>query len=146
MLVTRTAEGDLRSRPLAIAFHDEDSERLYFSTPADSPKADELAADPRVNVCLQDKRRFVSITGRAFLVRDRSLIDKLWSESWRIWFPEGKADASLRILVVEPSEAAYWDSSGIEGVRYLFDMAKAYVTGTKASSDGDERHVARIKL
>jgi general stress protein 26 len=146
MLVTRTEDGGLRSRPLSIAHNEDDQTGLYFSTAIDSPKARELEADPRVNVCMQDGHRFVSVTGVARLVNDRVLIDKLWSEAWKIWFPEGKDDPSLCILKVEPSEAAYWDASGLEGVKYLFEMAKAYVTGTKAGSDDDERHVARVKL
>lgn len=146
MLVTRTEDGGLRSRPLSIAHNEDDQEGLYFSTAIDSPKVSELEADPHVNVCMQDKRRFVSVTGVARLVKDRALIDKLWSEAWKVWFPRGKDDPALRILVVEPSEAAYWDASGFEGVKYLFGMATAYVTGTKANSDDDERHVARVKL
>lgn len=146
MLVTRTEDGGLRSRPLSVVHNEDDRERVYFSTAVDSPKVIELEADPRVNVCMQSKLRFVSLTGVARLVKDRALIDKLWSETWKFWFPKGKDDPSLRILIVEPSEAAYWDGSGLEGVTYLFEMAKAYVTGTKAGSDDDERHVARVKL
>ncbi len=146
MLVTRTEDGGLRSRPLSVVHNDDDQGRFYFSTAIDSPKVRELETDPSVNVCMQDKRRFVSVTGVARLVKDRALIDKLWSEAWRIWFPKGKDDPSLRILIVEPREAAYWDASGLEGVTYLFEMAKAYLTGTKADSDGDERRVARVKL
>jgi general stress protein 26 len=146
MLVTRTENGGLRSRPLSLVNNDDDPERLYFSTAIDSPKVRELEADPRVNVCMQNKRQFVSVTGVARLVKDRVLIEKLWSEAWKIWFPKGKDDPSLRILIVEPSEAAYWDASGLEGATYLFEMAKAYVMGTKPGSDDDERHVARVKL
>ena len=146
MLVTRTENGGLRSRPLAVVHNPDDKDRLYFSTAIDSPKVGELQADPRVNVSMQSKREFVSVTGVARLVRDRALIDKLWSEAWKVWFPKGKDDPSLGILIVEPSEAAYWDASGLEGVSYLFDMARAYVTGTKAGSDEDERHAARVKL
>lgn len=146
MLVTRTESGGLRSRPLSIVHNDDDPQSLYFSTAIGSPKVRELEADPCVNVCMQNKRQFVSLTGVARLVKDQGLIDKLWSEAWKIWFPEGKDDPSLRILIVEPSEAAYWDASGFEGVTYLFEMAKAYLTGTKPGSDDDERHVARVKL
>jgi general stress protein 26 len=92
MLVTRTEDGGLRSRPLSIVHNHDDEKQLYFSTSIDSPKARELEADPRVNVCMQNKRQFVSVTGVARLVNDRALIDKLWSEAWRIWFPEGKDD------------------------------------------------------
>jgi general stress protein 26 len=146
MLVTRTEDGGLRSRPLSVVHDDDDPDTLYFSTAIDSPKVREIEADPRVNVSMQDGRRFVSVTGTARLVKDRALIEKLWSETWRVWFPAGKDDPSLYILVVSPSEAAYWDATGLEGVSYFFEMARAYVTGTKPGSDDDERHVAKVKL
>jgi general stress protein 26 len=146
MLVTRTENGGLRSRPLSMVHNADDPQQLYFSTAIDSPKVREIEADPRVNVCMQKKRQFVSVTGIARLVNNRALIDKLWSEAWKIWFPKGKDDPSLCIVILDPSEAAYWDASGLEGATYVFDMAKAYVTGSKPSSDDDERHVARVKL
>ena len=61
---------------------------------AEDSRAD---ADPRVNVVMQDGRRFVSLSGVASVVDDRALIEELWSESWKVWFPKGKDDPSLRI-------------------------------------------------
>jgi len=145
MLITRTAEGDLHSRPLAIADQRDDG-TLYFATAVESGKVRELAADSHVNVSMQARRRFVSVTGTARLVDDRTLIDELWSDTWKVWFPKGKEDPSLRILVVDASEAAYWDDTGLEGLRYIFESAKAYVTGTRPDSDNDQRHTAHVKL
>src|SRR5580765_8280322 len=145
MLVTRTGDGGMRARPLTIADSDDDG-ALYFSTAIESPKVHELQADEHVNVVMQDGRKFVSVSGIARVVQDRALIDKLWSESWKVWFPKGKDDPSLCLLVVEPLEAAYWDMTGLHGVRYVFEMAKAYVTGTRPPSDEDEQHTARVKL
>jgi general stress protein 26 len=145
MLTTRTADGGLRSRPLAIAGHQNDG-ALYFSTAIESSKVRELEADSHVNVTMQDKLRFVSVTGTARVVEDRALVERLWSETWKVWFPEGKDDPSLRILIVEPTEAAYWDGSGVEGLKYFFESAKAYLTGTHPASDDDQRHTARVKL
>jgi general stress protein 26 len=145
MLVTRTPEGGMRARPLSIADKREDG-KLYFSTAIDSPKVHELEADQHVNVVMQDKRKFVSVSGWARVVRDRALIDNLWSEAWKVWFPKGKDDPTLCLLVVDPTEASYWDVSGTEGIRYVFEMAKAYVTGQRPPSDDDERHTGRVKL
>ena len=36
--------------------------------------------------------------------------------------------------------------SGTTGIKYVFEMAKAYVTGKRPPSDNDERHTARFKL
>jgi general stress protein 26 len=145
MLVTQSLQGGLRSRPLAVAEKGQDGS-LSFATAIESPKVFELEDDPRVNVVMQDRKRFVSVTGRARISRERALIDRLWSESWRIWFPQGKADPSLALILVEPEEATYWDTSGEEGFKYLFQAAKAYVTGTKPDSDGDENRTAHVKL
>jgi len=145
MLVTRTDSGGMRARPLSIADSGEDG-ALYFSTAIDSPKVQELEIDPHVAVVMQDRRRYVSISGVARVVRDRALIERLWSASWKIWFPQGKDDPSLCVLQVEPIEAAYWDMSGRQGVKYVFQMAKAFLSGTTPPSDQDERHTARIKL
>jgi general stress protein 26 len=144
MLVTRAGE-QMRARPLSIAESGEDG-AVYFSTAIDSPKVAELEADPHVNVVMQDGRRFVSLSGTARVVRDRALIERLWKPSWKVWFPKGKDDPSLCLLRVDPTEAGYWDMSGSRGVRYVFEMAKAYVTGSRPPSDNDERHTARLKL
>src|SRR4051812_49217448 len=94
MLVTRTEGGGMRARPLSIA-DSGDKRTLYFATAIDSPKVHELQADAHVAVVMQDGRRFVSVSGIAHVLQDRVLIDQLWSEGWKIWFPEGKDDPSL---------------------------------------------------
>src|SRR5213592_4464512 len=74
MLVTRTDSGGIRARPLSIADSGEDG-ALYFSTAIESPKVEELEQDPHVAVVMQSRRRYVSISGVAHLVRDRALIE-----------------------------------------------------------------------
>jgi general stress protein 26 len=145
MLVTTALGGGLHARPLAIADKRPDG-TLYFSTALESEKVRELEHDSNVNVVLQDGRRFVSLTGQAHVVRDRALIHELWSPSWKVWFPQGENDPSLCVLVVEPVEASYWDAAGATGLKYLFEMARAYVTNTRPKSDDDERHTGHVKL
>ena len=141
MLVTRTADGRLRARPLSFA--GELGGRLYFSTSADSPKVAELQSDPRVAITMQDSLRYVSISGLAEIRDDRSLVERLWREAWRVWFPGGKSDPALRILAVQPEAAEYWDQSGARGLRHLAEMIKAYATGTTPASgaSGDDAKV-----
>jgi len=145
MLVTRGENGGMHSRPLAIAEHS-NAEVLYFATSADSTKVSEVGVDPHVNITMQDKRRFVSITGTAKVVQDRALIDRLWAETWKIWFPEGKSDPALCVLVVDPSEASYWDGEGVQGLKFLFEAAKAYLTGEDGKRKHDDRQSASVKL
>jgi general stress protein 26 len=139
MLVTRTSDGRLRARPLSFAGELEG--RLYFSTSVDSPKVAELQNEPRVAITLQDRLRYVSISGVAQIRDDRALVARLWRESWRVWFPGGKADPTLRILSVEPEAAEYWDQSGPHGLTHLAEMVRAYVTGSKPASGASSEDV-----
>jgi general stress protein 26 len=143
MLVTRTPAGGMRARPLAIA--ESRGEDLYFATSIESVKVQEVEADPHVNVALQDARQFVSLSGTARVVTDRPLIERLWSEAWKVWFPKGKDDPSLCLLVVNVLDAEYWDGSGAKGLRYLFEAAKAYVSGTRPN-DTDESQNAKVRV
>lgn len=137
MLVTHRRDGQMRSRPMAMV-HVPGDTKIYFATAIDSRKAAELEQDPRVNVALQAGGRFVSITGAGRIVTDPALLDRLWSESWRVWFPGGRADPSLCLLAVEPEEAEFWDRSGSRGLTYLFQAAKAYLTGAEPPPDSTQ--------
>ncbi|MEP6653032.1 MAG: pyridoxamine 5'-phosphate oxidase family protein [Myxococcales bacterium] len=146
MLVTRTAGGGLRSRPLAVAEARADG-GMYFATSSKSGKVHEIDDDPHVNVAMQNgHRQFVSVSGRAHVERDRGLVDRLWSESWKVWFPDGKDDPTLCLIAVEPTEAEYWDSSGATGLRYLFEAAKAFATSTRPESNDDRQNAKLPRL
>jgi general stress protein 26 len=109
-----------------------DDGTIYFATSSDSGKVDELQDDARVNVTMQNDNQYVSLTGLGEVIDDPALVDRLWSEAWKIWFPEGKDDPALRILAVRPDMAEYWDNAGTKGLRYVLEAARAYVGGRKA--------------
>jgi general stress protein 26 len=139
----------VRARPLALAAPENSADMLedgvlYFPTSLSSPKIEEIAADPRVAVTMQDKRRFVSISGTARILSDRALVERLWSEAWKVWFPQGKHDPELCLLEVTPTAAEYWDQKGGKGLGYLFDAAKAYVQGSTPDTT-DEQH-AKVRI
>ena len=133
MLVTRADGGRMRARPLSLASAHEGG-KLYFATSLDSPKVEEIEADAEVLVTLQNSVCYVSISGTARISRDRGLVERLWSEGWRIWFPEGEGDPSLAIVEVTPREAEYWDQSGVRGIKYALEMVKAYAKRTTPES------------
>lgn len=137
MLVTRAADGELRARPMAIADKEENGD-VWFVTQIDSPKVDEIQADPRVNVSLQADNRWLSITGTAAVVRDRAKIEELWKPDWKVWFPDGKDDPELSLIQVRATEGEYWDFAGGNQLTFLFEAAKAYLQGEEME-DSEER-------
>jgi general stress protein 26 len=145
MLVTRSESGP-RARPLAVA-RSADGEPegvLYFPTSISSPKVQEIADDPLVCVTMQDKRRFVSVSGTAQIKRDRRLVSSLWTDAWRVWFPEGKDDPDLCLVAVIPTAAEYWDQTGGKGLAYLFEAARSLMEGKTPDPD-DDRQNAKVR-
>lgn len=142
MLVTHAA-GAMQARPMTIASMD-DGAGAYLVTDIDSLKVDEITADPRVLLTFQSARRFACVHGEVTVLRDRETIEKLWKEAWKVWFPDGTADASIALLRFTPHGGEYWDSAGMQGLRFYYDAAKAYMSG-RTPQTGDAQH-ARVRL
>lgn len=137
MLVTQR-ESELRSRPMAIADRTDDG-RVWFITSVDSAKLAEITEFPYVNVAMQENTRFLSISGTVRATRDPNRIEELWSEIQELWFPEGRNDPTLILLEIVPTYAEYWDRSGVEAVKFMFNAAKSLATG-ETLSDDEGRH------
>jgi general stress protein 26 len=143
MLVTQGSA--LHGRPMAIAGTEEDGS-LWFITRGDTEKVDELTAHSQVLAVMQSSAKWLSISGRAQLSRDRAQIQKLWKESFKVWF-ESKDDPNIVLIHVHPSEAEYWDDSGIKGLKLALKAAAAYVTGKEVRPDpGDVNTHAKVRL
>lgn len=143
MLVTKEIGGKLHARPMSVAELRADAD-AYFASSIDSAKIAEIEADPEAIITFQDGSKFAFISGTARITRDRALIDKLWSEAWRVWFPGGKDDPSLCLIKLEAREGEYWDNSGTRGLRYIFDGVKAIFQRERPETD--ESQHAKVNL
>jgi general stress protein 26 len=124
----------------------EDNCDLWFFTGRDSMKVHEIENEQQVLVVCQDEHsRYISMLGQAELVTDRSQFSALWKEQYKTWFPEGVDDPNLLLIRVRAREAEYWDNRGIKGVKYMFQAAKAYATGTRPQTKEGEQH-AKVSL
>jgi general stress protein 26 len=142
MLVTHTANG-IHARPMAIA-HMDDGASAYLVTNINSLKVDEINVNPQAALTFQNATRFASVRGDLTVVRDPQLIDQMWKEAWKIWFPHGKSDPNIVLLKFTMREGEYWDNAGMQGLKYVYDAVKAYVAGTTLKSN-DAQH-AEVRL
>lgn len=136
MMVTVNDEGLLRARPMHIARVDATGE-LWFLTSEDTEKVTSVEEDMRVAITLQGAGKQVSLSGLATVVRDQPKLEELWSLALIPWFPDGTADKHLVAIRFLPIEAEYWDSTGIKGVRYLFEAVKAVITRSRVDDDNN---------
>src|SRR5215204_4669379 len=131
-MLTTVAGGKFRSRPMSTQEMDENGD-LWFFTSDETHKVEEIEADDRVLVAYSqpDDNTYVSVFGRAKLVKDRAKIEELWNPVHKAWFPEGVDDPHLSLLKISVEEAEYWDSPNSKLVQ-IAGFVKALVTGQEA--------------
>jgi general stress protein 26 len=112
---------------------------LWFFTRASSAKVDEVGASQVVNLSYEKpgSEHYVSVSGRAQIVKDRSMMEKLWIESMRTWFPKGLDDPELALIQVTVLAAEYWDAPSSAMV-HAYGYVKSLMTG-KAPKPGDNQ-------
>jgi general stress protein 26 len=131
-MLTTIDGGHLRSRPMSTQEFEFDGE-LWFFTSDNTHKIDEIVKDDRVCAAFSkpEDNKYVSISGRAEVVKDRSKIEELWTPVLKAWFPEGLDDPHLCLLKIPVEQAEYWDAPSSKIVQ-LFGMVKAIATGQEA--------------
>ncbi len=131
MLTTLESDGSLRSRPLVTLRMDSEP-ALWFLTSISSPKVAELDHHAKVGLTYSNgDSDFVSVSGDTWILRDRDLIQGLWTPLAKIWFPEGADDPDLAALKVLIRHAEYWDGPDSKLVQ-LFSIAQAAISGEES--------------
>ncbi len=140
MFVSLDASGQPHSRPMATQEAPFDG-TLWFMTSADSPKVEEIAANPRVNVAYMSTAAasYLSVSGDADVLNDRGRIGELWNPLLRAWF-DGPDDPTIRLIRVQVDAAEYWDTPGGK-VASLISMVKAAVSGNQSDTSSENRTV-----
>jgi general stress protein 26 len=139
VLTTRSPEGELHSRPLAV-LEDTFEGSVWFFTQDPSPKSRDIASDPEVNVAYADGKGYLSIAGTATIDRSPTRIDQLWNPMAEAWFENGRDDPSVALVRVDARNAEYW-SIDKPAVARVFQIAKGIIT--KSQPDvGENRTVA----
>lgn len=139
MMTTTELDGSLASRPMAV-LRLADNGDLYFFTDITTMKNLEIKQMPVVNLAFasMEKNSYLSITGDARIVRDEKLNKELWNMAASAWFLKGADDPNLRVIIVSPTEAQYWEGSSSKMVQ-LFKMVKGAIT--KDGYDGENERI-----
>lgn len=141
MLTTIAPDGELVSRPLRtlqVAFDGD----LWFITSADSGKVVDVARNDQVNLAYArpSDNIYVSVSGRAQLVRDRAHLEQLWSDHMEAYFPKGKDDPDIALLKVEVDSAEYWEGPGTLTATML------EIASRVGASDGPAAHARHGRI
>jgi general stress protein 26 len=106
-----------------------------------SAKEDEVEARPDVGLVFIDSndKAYLSITGRARVLRDPEKTKAAWRKTDEIWWPGGPDDFGVCLLRIEPLTAELWDGPA-SAVVTAFEFAKAKLTGEEPNL-GENRKV-----
>ncbi len=140
MLTTIDENGDLHSRPMSVNGEVEFDGDLWFFTYGESHKVHEVEGDQRVNASFAQPKgqTYVSLSGKAELVRDPAKIKELWIPSLKAWFPDGVDTPDIALLKVTAEKAEYWDSPGTV-VAHAVGLVKGLVKHEAANVGENER-------
>jgi general stress protein 26 len=139
MLSTLSEDGRLHSRPMYTQEIKEDG-LIWFFTGKDSRKSREIERNPLVSLSYSnpDTDLYVSVSGRAILTADPTMVNELWKDSLKAWFPQGKEDPNIQLIRIKVEEAEYWDTPDSRVVQ-LIGYVKARLTGERFQPGENEK-------
>jgi general stress protein 26 len=119
MFTTHAGRGGFHARPMSNNGEVEFDGDVWFFSAADSRKVREIKANPTVHLSYADLQdwRFVSMTGRAQVVRDPEKKAELWMDDLERWFDDGPDSEGIVLIKVTPSLVSYWTRSGSGDLR-----------------------------
>ena len=136
MFTTFDAEHVLTSRPLTTQQLDNEGNLWFFASDEAAFMLD-LPQHPGVNISYSAPERnlYLSISGRAYVLKDRAKARELWRPMTRSWFPGGLDDPHLALIRVRIQTAEYWDA-GASKMKQLFELARAAIGGRTPQQTG----------
>lgn len=115
MLTTVCAStGRLVSRPLSTQVAEEDGDVLFLINKT-SAVADDVRANPAVNVAYSSKKAWVSLSGHGTLVEDNAVVKELWSTGADMFMDGGPENPNNVVLKVHGDTATYWGGTSLAG-------------------------------
>lgn len=147
MVVNAGLDGLPHGRPMTVAKVDTVNAELWFVTSRDADIAREVLTykDGHSVATGQKGGDYVSVTGKMRLVDDRAMMHDLWRDSWRLWF-QGKDDPNMVLLAMPLEAGSYWNVEGTSGLRYLFEAAKAALSGERPNGVSDTEAHAKLQV
>lgn len=116
MFSTRTASGAIAGRPMSNNRQVEFDGDAYFFTCEDTGTVEDIRRDPNVGLgytgksgALGMKPFFITIEGRAEIIKDKSQFEEHWTKDLDAWFKEGVDTPGLVLLKVVAQRLHYWD-------------------------------------
>ena len=109
MMVTASKRGSFNSRPMSNNRDVKYKGDMYFFSWEKSQKIKDIEANPQVSLNFKgDKDLYISITGKAKLVRSKASFEEHWNPDLDRWFDQGIDTPGLVMIHVKGTRVHYW--------------------------------------
>jgi general stress protein 26 len=129
ILSTRTQSGAIAGRPMSNNRQVDYDGNSWFFSRGDARTISDIEQDANVGLSYQAKAGmlgmrplFVTIEGRAELIRDKAVLVEHWTPDLDRWFEDGTDTPGLTLIRVRAQRLHYWDGED-EGEIRLEDAA-----------------------
>jgi general stress protein 26 len=129
LLITHDDSG-MDARPMAAVARQEDG-AIYILANKGEDSDRQIRSDGDVVLSFQNGASFVVVHGRAQASEDLAKIKEIWNVFDKAWW-DGPEDPRIRLIVVTPNRAEYWESPG-KLVSYT-DMLLSAATGKRPNT------------
>ncbi len=116
MLSTRSGNGAIAARPMSNNRQVEFEGDTYFFTLDRTHSVADIERDPQVGLTYQGKSGalgmkpfFITLEGRAELIKDKSQFAEHWAKDLDRWFGQGVDTPGLTLIRVNAERLHYWD-------------------------------------
>jgi len=137
-------KGIIRSRPMTNKQVDP-AGTLWFMTSDAAATTFEVDRDHHVNISYAEPsdNLYISVSGLARIVHDKTKVHELWHTLDKAWFPNGVDDPHIVLIRVDITAAEYWDSPSSKVVE-LYELAKSITTGKTAHDIGEHAKLSNL--
>ena len=109
MLTTQNSRGSLNSRPMSNNGDVEYEGHSYFFSYENSSAVKDIEVNPQVSLGFEGpKRLYISVTGRAKIVRNRARMEEHWLKELERWFEQGLDTPGIVMIHVRGARIKYW--------------------------------------
>ena len=109
MLTTKTQGGLVTSRPMSNNGEVEYDGNSWFFTFEQSRTVKDIGENPEVNLNFNGpKDLYISLTGKAKLVKDKAQLKEHWLDELKQWFPDGIETPGIRLIHVKADRIKFW--------------------------------------
>ncbi|MFD2935808.1 pyridoxamine 5'-phosphate oxidase family protein [Spirosoma flavum] len=109
MLTTQTGKGQLTSRPMSNNGDVEYNGNSYYFTFEGARTVKDIDENAHVNLSFEGpKKLYISINGKAALIRDKAKMKEHWVKDLEVWFENGLDTPGVVMIHVKAERIKYW--------------------------------------